>query len=209
MDLLYFESPPGIQLLHCIENAATGGESLFADAVRAATLLRLNSPPLFRSLTSFPVTFHYHNAGHHYHCTHPTVVLDPHGFRDRQRIAHVNWAPPFQAPFEADTGGDSLSLFRQYIVAAKELARHLDDPAAQFQLRLEPGVCALFLNRRVVHSRRAFDPASGPRWLRGAYLDIDAFCSRLRVLSELRRSASANGPGADDDDADDAYAYIR
>ena len=203
MDLLYFESPPGVQLLHCIQNAATGGESLFADAVRAATLLRVKSLPLFRALTLFPVTFHYHNAGHHYHFTRPTVALDPHGFRDRERISHVNWAPPFQAPFEADTGSDPTGRFRQYIVAAKELSRHLDDPAAQFQLRLEPGVCALFLNRRLVHSRRAFDPTSGPRWLRGAYLDIDTFSSRLRVLSELRRAAADA-----DADADGAYAYI-
>ena len=30
-DLLYFESPPGLQLLHCIENNTKGGETCFVD----------------------------------------------------------------------------------------------------------------------------------------------------------------------------------
>jgi len=54
----------------------TGGISIFADSFRAATLLRLNSPMLFRTLTKFPVSYHYRNDGHHYHLMRPTIVLD-------------------------------------------------------------------------------------------------------------------------------------
>ena len=31
-DILYYEAPPGIQLLHCIKQSTQGGENIFADA---------------------------------------------------------------------------------------------------------------------------------------------------------------------------------
>jgi gamma-butyrobetaine dioxygenase len=201
MDLLYFESPPGLQFLHCIQNTTKGGSSIFADSFRAATLLRLNSPPLFRSLTKFPVTYHYQNDGYHYHFTRPTVVLDEHSYLEMQRISQVNWAPPFQAPFEVDIGSNGNGQFRQYIVAAKEFAKNVDDLDSQFELRLEEGVCSVFFNRRILHSRRAFDTSTGDRWLKGAYVDIDAFQSKYRTLSKQLRSEKER--------EDDAYSYIR
>ena len=41
MDLLYFESPPGLQFLHSLQNSTTGGESVFSDSFRAAELMRI------------------------------------------------------------------------------------------------------------------------------------------------------------------------
>jgi gamma-butyrobetaine dioxygenase len=180
MDLLYFESPPGLQFLHCVRNSATGGESVFVDSFRAATLVRANSDMLFRTLVNFPVTYRYRNDGQHYSFTRPHVVLDTYGGADR--IAHVNWAPPFQGPFEIDIGRDG-GVLRQYLSAVKQFASYLDDPASQFELKLSQGECVIFMNRRVLHSRRAFDQNSGERWLKGTYVDIDAFDSKYRTLS--------------------------
>jgi gamma-butyrobetaine dioxygenase len=201
MDLLYFESPPGLQFLHCIQNTVQGGSSIFADSFRAATLVRISSTNRFRSLTTFPVTFHYQNDGHHYHLTRPTVVLDQNSYLEQQRISHVNWAPPFQAPFEMDIGGDYAAQFRAYIHAAKEFAGYLADPDAQFELRLEEGMCVVFFNRRALHSRREFDPSSGDRWLKGAYVDSDAFHSKYRTLSQQFQSEK--------DTTDEDYSWIR
>lgn len=201
MDLMYFESPPGLQFLHCIQNTVTGGSSIFADSFRAATLLRLNSPMLFRTLTKFPVSYHYRNDGHHYHLMRPTIVLDEYSYLDEKRISSVNWAPPFQAPFEFDTGAGADSQFRAYITAAKEFAKNVDDPGAQYELRLEEGVCAVFSNRRVLHSRTEFDAESGDRWLKGAYVEIDAFHSKYRTLSQRFRDEKNK--------VDEEYAYIR
>lgn len=184
MDLLYFESPPGLQFLHCIRNSVTGGSSLFADAFRAATAVRYASDNLFRSLCTFPVPFHYKNDGHHYHYTRPTVVLEQQTYLATPRLAHVNWAPPFQAPFEAYMHVEQNAMMRQYINAVRTMAASLDDPANLWEMRLREGECAVFMNRRVVHGRREFDPASGQRWLKGAYVDVDAFLSKYRVLSE-------------------------
>lgn len=197
MDLLYFESPPGLQFLHCVRNSTIGGSSVFADSFRAANLVRSNSPVLFDTLTSFPVTFHYVNDGRHYHFTRPTVVLDQHSYLEKKRISHTNWAPPFQAPFEVDIGADGNSGFRRYVRAAKEFAQYIDEPEAQFELTLKEGECVIFQNRRVLHARRAFDPTTGDRWLKGAYIDVDAYESKLRVLSENHKFDEG------------AYSYIQ
>jgi hypothetical protein len=59
MDLAYYESPPGIQFLHCVrfDECVTGGESLFVDAFHAAMSMRTESPDEFRTLTRVPATF--------------------------------------------------------------------------------------------------------------------------------------------------------
>ncbi|KAI5794082.1 hypothetical protein FPQ18DRAFT_241222, partial [Pyronema domesticum] len=184
MDLLYFESPPGLQFLHSLQNTTTGGSSIFADSFLAAEKVRIDSPSLFRSLCKFPVTYHYENDGHHYHYSRPVVVEDPYSEKFPRSISHVNWAPPFQAHFEGDVGMSESGAWREWVTAAKQFAGYIDEEDAQFELRLEEGMCAIFFNRRILHSRRAFDPASGDRWLKGAYVDIDAFYSKYRVLGE-------------------------
>ncbi|TGZ85032.1 Clavaminate synthase-like protein [Ascodesmis nigricans] len=197
MDLLYFESPPGLQFLHCVRNSTVGGSSVFADSFRAAELVRANSSQKFHSLTTFPVTYHYVNDDKHYHFTRPTVVLDENSYKDQKPISHTNWAPPFQGPFEVDTGAEDRSQLRAYVHAATEFADHIDNPEAQFELTLKEGECVIFQNRRVLHARRAFDPTTGDRWLKGAYVDVDAYESKLRVLSEKLKFDK------------EAYSYIQ
>ncbi|KAI9871423.1 MAG: hypothetical protein M1830_002930 [Pleopsidium flavum] len=186
MDLLYMREPPGLQLLHCLRASCSGGNSLFADSYRAVNEIRKNYPAHFKSLLDFPVTFHYRNAGHHYHCTRPTVELTRFGYTQEAPYIHaVNWAPPFQGPFEINTGTDrGISGLRIYLEAAKHIAGLCEAPSALYEQRLEEGHCVIFNNRRVLHARRAFDIGTGERWLKGAYLDTDVFSSRLRVLDE-------------------------
>ncbi|KAI5808100.1 hypothetical protein DFH27DRAFT_465520, partial [Peziza echinospora] len=207
MDLLYYESPPGLQFLHCLQNTVKGGSSYFSDAFRAAEMLRASSPNNFSVLTRFPVTFHYENDGQHYRYTRPTLVLNNADYHARKRLDHVNYSPPFQAPFDLQApsgggaasaggggggggaphggGGDAASsaLWRQFVHALGMFGRHVDAPENQFELRLAEGEVAIFQNRRVLHARREFDPASGERWLKGTYVDGDTFRSRLRTLA--------------------------
>ena len=60
------------------------------------------------------------------------------------------------------------------------LTRHPDYAVA---LRLAAGEMVVFDNRRVLHGRQAFDPSTGRRHLRGAYVDRGEWDSRIRVLS--------------------------
>ncbi len=193
MDLLYMAQPPGLQLLHCLRSSCTGGSSIFSDAFRAALSLEGHDS---KSLSTFPVTYHYRNAGHHYHFTRPTVEWQVNSNKSLRRIANVNWSPPFQAPFDAAWIGsrDTGEAFSSYLKAAKAFSVATEAPESLFELRLEPGQCVIFNNRRVLHARRAFDVKSGERWLKGAYVDSDAFLSKLRVL----REACGADPGLDE-----------
>ena len=182
-------------------SSTTGGESVFSDSFRAAELMRINRPNVYSILKKYPVTFHYRNDGKHYHYTRPTIVEDL--GHHSPRISHTNYAPPFQAPFEAaEAGIERSGIFRGFVGALKEFAAEVDAPSNQFETRLEPGTCAVFFNRRVLHSRREFDAKSGDRWLKGAYVDIDAFNSKYRTLSEQFR-------GTKDEEDQDAYEYLR
>ena len=206
MDLLYFESPPGVQFLHCLKNTAQGGSSIFADAFRAATTVRMSSHMLWHSLLRYPVPFRYEYDGHHYHHAHPTVVLDRTDYRTNKRISHVNYSPPSQAPFEGD--GQSLDdlqyagKFKQFHTALRMFANGINEPKAQFELTLAEGDCAVFVNRRVLHGRRRFDSrGGGERWLKGAYVDTDAFLSKWRVLSGKFKGTKFSRP--------ESYEYVR
>lgn len=187
MDLLYTSNPPHLQLLHSLRARAPRGESFFSDSFHAAARLHSRSPFHFRTLSTFPVTYHYHHPTHHYHFTRPTIELHPYPkYSDPTNLAlkHVNWSPPFQGPFEARIGCENQGALRNYIAAANAFEKLLSAEENLYEYRLEEGECVIFDNRRVLHARRAFDAQKGERWLKGAYVEDDVFFSKLRVLEE-------------------------
>jgi gamma-butyrobetaine dioxygenase len=187
MDLLYTSNPPHLQLLHSLRARCPGGESFFSDSFHAARQLYATSPFHFRTLCTFPVTYHYHHPAHHYHFTRPVIDLLPYPkYSDASMlpIARVNWSPPFQAPFEARIGSNNATSLRSFVAASHAYEKLLSSPENLFEYRLEEGECVVFDNRRVLHARRAFDATKGERWLKGAYVDDDVFYSRLRGLGE-------------------------
>jgi alpha-ketoglutarate-dependent taurine dioxygenase len=111
MDLLYLTNPPGYQLLHCLKNSCSGGESRFADAFFAATRLRRSNEKAYRILCRYPVEWSYENDGQLYvqrrptfHEVHHFIGSEENARRrlERQRnrdndadLAYVNWSPPF------------------------------------------------------------------------------------------------------------------
>jgi alpha-ketoglutarate-dependent taurine dioxygenase len=174
MDLMYFNSPPGLQFLHCLRNSVKGGSSIFVDSFRAASLLRLQNSHSFNSLVNMPVQFHYLNDNRHFYFSRPTIVpdvTDPHGLA----IDHVNYSPPFQAPFEVDTSGKGKANWRRFITAFKDFATFTEREDMRYEILLQEGECVVFANRRVLHARRAFDISTGERWLKGTYVDWDDY----------------------------------
>ena len=57
-DQPFIENPPGMQMLHCVQKAETGGENFIVDAKQAAEYLKSIDLGAFELLTSFPVRFH-------------------------------------------------------------------------------------------------------------------------------------------------------
>lgn len=182
MDLLYMANPPGFQLLHCLQNSCEGGSSLFSDGFNAAKSLQKHSPTQFAKLTESTLAYHYRNAGEHYHYEHKVIEMKPSSGRAPSLdgpIDFLNWSPPFQAPQYRRIGARFPDLHK----AVVKLGEEIEKESSVFEYRLKEGECVIFNNRRVLHARRAFDVTSGHRWLKGAYVDTDAFMSRLRVMN--------------------------
>ncbi|KAI8663381.1 hypothetical protein NCS57_00938800 [Fusarium keratoplasticum] len=208
-DLLYFQQPPHIQLLHCVQSASSGGASVFADAYKAAVDLFKTDMDAFDTLATVPVNYHYnHPDANVYRTTKPVIDLRPMrignkiytrvqdylgDLNDESEAAlvdcmdKINWGPPFLAPFsnhEAEGVAALNDKVERWHDAAVKFNALLQRPEYLFERKMNPGDCVLFDNTRTLHSRRAFDMADvgKPRWLRGTYVDKDPYLSKLRVL---------------------------
>ncbi|KAG0356705.1 hypothetical protein BG005_004353 [Podila minutissima] len=176
MDLLYMESPPGLQLLHSLENSVPGGTSIFMDSFKAVELLKQEHPEDYEILTKTPTTFHYRNADHHLHYNRPTIALDA-----MNDTLTVNYAPPFQGPVELPA-----EKMHGFYRALRRFAEYIERPSLQFRHTMRPGECMVFANRRVLHARTAFDPSKGNRHLKGCYVDLDMFKDKYRTTVQAK-----------------------
>jgi len=194
MDLLYMQQPPRLQLLHCLRASTEGGVSLFSDSYWAMQQLYRLDRTAFQTLVETPVNFHYDNDNHHYFRSRRTFQLQegvtqiPEGSNKVWTYMEaVNWAPPFQAPFNHTEGDVALVKSMRAWHEAAQIFRDLTElDRAVYKRQMEPGECVIFDNRRILHARTAF--AGGERWLRGAYLDDDPYLSKMRVLERTYKN---------------------
>ncbi len=112
MDLAYYESPPGIQLLHCMEfpAAVKGGDSTFYDTFVLAELLREREPEAFATLVRVAATFQKSHA-------------------ERERPAQMFYTRPH---IVTDTGGaagdgDSLAVLISCVGRKLILGQRIDE----------------------------------------------------------------------------------
>lgn len=171
-DLPTRELQPGLQFLHCLVNDADGGESIFVDGFAIADALRREDPEAFAALCDIPVEFRNKDRHSDYRRLAPIIALDALG-----EVTEIRMANFLRGPFEAPVEQMPLlyRAYRRFIAMTRE---------ARFRLvrRLEPGALWCFDNRRTLHARNAFDPASGARHFQGCYIDRDELLSRIRVL---------------------------
>ncbi|VUC34051.1 unnamed protein product [Clonostachys rosea] len=176
-DLLYLQPPPKIQVLHCMDNSCSGGESLFSDADRVGRMmwaLRDQSP--IKALNKIHVLYGYEKYGHRY--MRSRNVLNGHPVSSHL-YSGVYWSPPFQKPFRGVQNLDP------WIEGAKIFESFVNEEPAMYETKMEPGEAVFFDNMRVLHGRKAFDAAGGgSRWLRGAYISEEDFVSRASYLPE-------------------------
>lgn len=187
MDLLYYESPPGLQLLHFIQNSTLGGENIFCDSFAAANHVRNVDSQAYSALTKVPITYQYDNNNEFYYYSRPLIVEEI--FNDTgsnlRAIKEVNYSPPFQGPYEYgihENGSPENALFKDFLRGFKLFTDFVEDPSNQYKIKMNEGSCVIFDNRRVLHSRTEFsDENGGDRWLMGCYVDGDSFRSKLRI----------------------------
>ncbi|XP_014674258.1 PREDICTED: probable gamma-butyrobetaine dioxygenase [Priapulus caudatus] len=181
-DLVYYESPPGLQLLHCIScnDNIIGGESTFRDGFHAAEELRQLYPDDFSTLVRMAATFqkiHYERERPvHMRYYRPHIVINSLGC-----ITAINWSPPFEGPLKIPA-----SEIDAYYMAYTKFAKLIEDSPRKIQFRLKPGDAVVFNNRRILHGRREFKLCEDTdRFLEGCYINIDEFKSQLMVYHSM------------------------
>lgn len=191
MDLLYMNEPPGYQLLHCLENSCQGGESLFVDTAQVARMMKTEAPEEYSTLTEHKLAYEYRHEDAIYYKERPVIER---AAWIKERLDRVNYSPPFQSalPHYNAHGKQPWEPYQKVAGALKTLSDYMESEGMAFQLKLKPGECVIFDNRRIAHARRQFDTATGSRWLAGAYVDEDAVLSRIAVYTRRFPSASSS-----------------
>lgn len=183
MDLAYYESPPGVQFLHCLlfDEGVKGGDSTLIDAHAVAEEFKIRHPDHFEILRTIPATFQKDHVDREF----PVRM-----FYQRPHI-HTNylgqvtacyWAPPFEGPLRVqeqfvEPYYRAYNAFRTLLMS-KEMWEKYGN-----LFRLRPGDLITFNNRRMLHGRNAFTSEDGARHLQGCYLDVDTFLNKFRVMS--------------------------
>lgn len=177
MDLPTRETPPGLQFLHCIENGAEGGESRFADAFHAASILKQEAPEIYHTVTSVEYSFQNRAVDCDYRADGPLIKLDPQGNPLESRVNTFLTAPLRHLPHNE---------LKSALEARHYLMRLLNEDRMRVQFKMKPGDMVAFDNRRALHARTEFFPNTGHRYLEGCYLDRDDLGSTIRMLERRK-----------------------
>ncbi|MDJ0343676.1 TauD/TfdA family dioxygenase [Streptomyces sp. H10-C2] len=167
----YRDPVPTLQLLHCLTNAATGGDSGLVDGFAAAALLRDEDPAAYEVLTRTLVPFRFDDARSALRADRPLIDVDPLG-----RIREVRFNNRSIGTLRLSA--EELDLF---YAAYRRFGALLLRDDLRLDFRLAPGDCLIFDNTRLLHARTAF-AESGERHLQGCYADLDGLASTLEVL---------------------------
>ncbi|MBD3897971.1 TauD/TfdA family dioxygenase [Halomonas sp. ML-15] len=178
----YRDPIPGYIWLHCLTNAAEGGDSTLVDGYMAARRLRERDPKAFDCLTRVRPSFRYQDDTTHLESEGPLIELDSGGEPVRVRYSNRTERVPALAPDALDAYFTARRAFHE-LITGEELTLHL---------KLDPGQMLIIDNYRLFHGRRAYQLAGGVRHMRQGYVDRDSTASRRRVL---RRQAEINARG--------------
>ncbi|MEU3300732.1 TauD/TfdA family dioxygenase [Streptomyces sp. NPDC006678] len=174
----YRDPVPTLQLLHCLTNAAQGGDSGLVDGFHAASLLRAEDPEAYRILTRVPVPFAFADDRTELRAHRPLIGTDPAG-----RIREIRFNNR-----SIGTLHQPADVLDAFYAAYRRFGELLLRGELQLDFRLTPGDCLVFDNTRLLHARTAF-AESGDRHLQGAYADIDGLASTLAVLRRKESTA--------------------
>ncbi len=177
----YRNPSPGVQLLHCLESDAPGGDTLLVDGFHSAELLRQQDPAAFDLLARVPMTFRYSDSTAELVARQTLISTDMDGV---VRAVHFNNRSADWLDAPAELAGPWYDAYMAF-------ARILKRPEMELVFRLDPGDCVVMQNDRTLHGRTAFDPSRGRRHLQGCYIDGDALESRRRVLRRAALQSTA------------------
>jgi gamma-butyrobetaine dioxygenase len=177
----YRDPVPTLQLLACLENTVSGGESAVIDGFKAVERLKGEDESYFDVLTRIPARFEYAGSpGVRLRAKRPIIELGPDGELMAVRFNNRSLAPVIDASYH-----DMAEFYSAY----RRFAELIEDDAMAVTFKLQPGELFIVDNTRVLHARRAFWGA-GSRWLQGCYADKDGYLSTLAAIEDdMKRAA--------------------
>ena len=180
MDQIHYESPPGLQLLHCVEfdECILGGENFFVDLHEVAHQFKKEYPDLFYTLTRVPScvnTVDYlrtpPSQPAHVRIQRPLITVNHY-----DEIVSVVWQPMLIAPLQVPQE-DVVPFYKAY----KQFYTMIHYCDSMYRNRLRAGDLISFNNRRVLHGRTAYTE-NGRRLLQGTYVNISEFQSKVQIF---------------------------
>lgn len=177
----YRDPVPSIQVLHCLESSAKGGENMVVDGFACVRRLQAENPMYFDVLAQYCARFEYSgDDGVHLTSRRPLIELAPDGELIGVRFNNRSLSAVTDVLFE------KMALWYE---AYRRLGEIIDDPAMEVVFRLEPGEAFVVDNTRVLHARKAYSGA-GKRWLQGCYADKDGLRSTRDALRHTVKEAT-------------------
>ncbi len=156
--------PPGIQILLCVENEASGAESILVDGYHVSAALSHDHPDVFQDLCEIPITGIYKGDGVLLRADHPV-------FRMKEgRVCQVCFNN-----YDRDIMRLPDDEMRRLYQGIRVVDRQFNDRANQWRYTLAAGEALVFDNWRVLHGRTAY---SGKRKMAGTYVNREDLESR-------------------------------
>ena len=169
----YRDPVPTIQILYCLENSASGGDSTVVDGFNAAIHLKDKNSDYFNLLSKYCARFEYNgDKGAHLQSRRPMIELSPDGELIAIRFNNRSAAPITDVPYE-----DMENYYKAY----RAFSDIINDPTLAVNFKLNPGECFITDNTRVLHARTAYSGV-GTRWLQGCYVDKDGLLSTISTM---------------------------
>ena len=168
----YRKPVPGIQLLHCIANESSGGDSSLVDGFSVSEYLKENHYNFYEILTQTNVNFKFTDVDIILENKSKLIELDSDGnFKQISFSGRLDYVPLLN--------DENLKIFYK---ARKCMYELCNSDQFKIKFRLSKGMIAMFDNLRTLHGRTKFDPNTGFRHLQGCYIDHDATEGKLRRL---------------------------
>lgn len=196
-DLPYYQLPPGVQVLHCIEQSMGSpgtGRSLFVDGLAVAHRLQKVSPRYYKILTECPAVFEDVAHGKFHLRTERCIIkqFEPSPFLFEQRSGGRS-GKGVAVEINYNNGVRSAelnlppSIVHEFYRAMALFGKIAHSPEMCIDTKLHPGDAFVFQNRRVLHGRTKLNTVgqsggASPRHLQGGYIDLDAIHSCRRLL---------------------------
>lgn len=161
----YSLDAPGVQILLCIDQEATGGDSIMIDGFNVADEIRRTAPSVFKSLCEIDVEGLYQGDGVKLLASRPVIRLNKAG--EFEQITFNNY------------DRNTMSLPKDEMARLYEAIQLIDNqfnsPARQWRHQLKAGEALVFDNWRLLHGRTAY---SGKRKISGCYINREDLVSQ-------------------------------